>query len=216
MTANARALKQERASWAALRRFTSQPTTTTTLATPPPAERCELCSTELGPAHQHLVEPSTRRVLCACDACALLFSLRADTKYRRVPRRTRCLDDFRLSDAQWDGLLIPIGLAFFFRNSVGGKIMALYPSPGGPIESLLDLSCWEEIVHENPLLEQMEPDVEALLVNRLGQRREYYLAPIDECYRLVGVLRAHWQGLSGGDEVWQEIDRFFAELKQRS
>ena len=34
---------------------------------------------------------------------------------------------------------------------------------------------------------------------------EYYVLPIDECYKLVGLIRAHWQGLSGGTEVWQEI-----------
>ena len=35
----------------------------------------------------------------------------------------------------------------------------------------------------------MEPDVEALLINRVGPAREYFLAPIDECYRLVGLIR---------------------------
>ena len=30
-----------------------------------------------------------------------------------------------------------------------------------------------------------------------------------------GLIRTHWQGLSGGSGVWKEIERFFAELKQR-
>ena len=56
----------------------------------------------------------------------------------------------------------------------------------------------------------MEADVEALLVNRIGHVRgfaapEYYVLPIDECYKLVGLIRANWRGLSGGTEVWQEI-----------
>ena len=45
---------------------------------------------------------------------------------------------------------------------------------------------------------------------------EYYLAPIDQCYRLVGLIRAHWRGLSGGTEVWREIAQFFDELKARA
>ncbi len=63
------------------------------------------------------------------------------------------------------------------------------------------------------MLNQFEPDVEALLVNRLSSPR-YYRAPIDQCFRLVGIIRTHWRGLSGGQEVWQEIDRFFGELAQ--
>ena len=67
----------------------------------------------------------------------------------------------------------------------------------------------------------LRPDIEALLVNRVGHGRElshaeYYIAPIDECYRLVGLIRANWKGLSGGNEVWTEIGRFFSDLRSRS
>ena len=95
------------------------------------AERCELCAAELPSGHQHLIEPQTRQLVCACQPCAILFSGQTDTKYRRVPQRVRPLPDFRLTDAQWDGLSIPIGMAFFFRSSPAGKTLALYPSPAG-------------------------------------------------------------------------------------
>jgi hypothetical protein len=55
--------------------------------------------------------------------------------------------------------------------------------------------------------------VEALLVNRTREAREYYVAPIDRCYRLAGLVRRHWSGFSGGDEVWQQIDGFFEEMR---
>jgi hypothetical protein len=181
-----------------------------------PVETCDMCSAPVGVEHDHLVEPATRKINCACQACALLFSGQAGTKYKRVPRRARFLTDFQLSDAQWDGLLLPISMAFFFFSTPANKMVALYPSPAGPTESLLTLDAWEEIVAENPILREMESDVEALLVNRVGPLREYYLAPIDECYKLVGLIRAHWRGLSGGTEVWREINAFFAALKQRS
>jgi hypothetical protein len=42
------------------------------------------------------------------------------------------------------------------------------------------------------------------------------LAPIDDCYRLVGQIRIHWKGLSGGSEVWTEIGRFFSDLRARA
>jgi len=97
-------------------------------------------------------------------------------------------------------------------------MVAMYPSPAGAVESLLPLDTWTEIVRDNPELNAMEADVEALLANRIGHARgftapEYYLLPIDECYKLVGLIRVHWKGFSGGTEVWQEIASFFEELK---
>ncbi|MCI0447409.1 DUF5947 family protein [bacterium] len=40
--------------------------------------------------------------------------------------------------------------------------------------------------------------------------------PIDACFKLVGLIRYKWKGLSGGTEVWQEIHKFFETLKQKS
>lgn len=61
----------------------------------------------------------------------------------------------------------------------------------------------------------MQPDVEALLVNRVAAANDWYLAPIDECFKLVGVIRGHWRGLSGGTRVWGEIESFFQDLNAR-
>jgi hypothetical protein len=197
-----------------LRRFVRPRGTTTGAAVV--AEHCELCSAELTAEHQHLVDPLSRQLVCACDPCAILFSGEAEKKFKRVPRRIRSLPDFRLTDGQWESLLIPIQLAFFFHSTPDGKVLALYPSPAGPTESLLALDSWNEVVAENPILREMEPDVEALLVNRVGGVGEYYLVPIDECYKLVGLIRAHWRGLSGGTEVWREIKGFYAGLNERA
>jgi hypothetical protein len=184
-------------------------------------EHCEMCGRELAPDHEHLVEPSSRKLICACDACAILFEGQSGTKYKRVPRRVLFLLDFQLTDAQWEGLMVPIEMAFFFKSTPQGKMVALYPSPGGPTESLLSLDAWEDIEQANPVLKKMESDVAALLVNRVGLARgagpaEYYLAPIDECYKLVGLIRTHWRGLSGGTEVWREITAFFTALKEKA
>lgn len=56
--------------------------------------------------------------------------------------------------------------------------------------------------------------MEALLVNRIGAAREYFLVPIDECYKLVGIFRLYWRGLSGGAAVWGEIVDFFETLRR--
>jgi hypothetical protein len=142
--------------------------------------------------------------------------------YRRVPQAIRSLPDFRLSDAQWEGLLIPINLAFFYRPqdkeeaNAAGRIIAVYPSPAGPVESLLGLDAWQTIVDDNSPLGDLQAEVEALLVNRLSGQHRYYLVPIDQCYRLSGLIRLHWRGLSGGSEVWEEVARFFDRLEEQS
>ena len=64
--------------------------------------------------------------------------------------------------------------------------MAYYPGPAGATESLLPLDAWEALVSQNPPLQKLQPDVEALLVNRAGKARNYFIAPIDKCYELVG------------------------------
>jgi len=184
-------------------------------------ETCELCSTELADDHPHLVDPKARKLLCSCLACALLFGAQSGSKYKRVPRRIRFLPGFRLTDAEWNSLTIPINMAFFLKSSPESRVVAQYPSPAGATESQLSLDTWTDLTAENPVLAEMESDVEALLVNRLGPARgypsaEYYLLPIDECYKLVWLLRAHWQGVSGGTNVWKQLEWFFADLKARS
>ncbi len=180
-----------------------------------PRERCELCGAGLRSEHQHLFEPVARKLLCSCDGCAVLFHSHGETRYKRVPRRIVGIPDFAITNAQWDDLLIPIGVAFFVENGAENRVLAFYPSPAGATESMPSLEAWSGIVRQNPILQKLTPDVEALLANRLSGG-EYFLAPIDKCYELVGLIRSHWRGLSGGTEVWKHIGSFFDELRSRA
>ena len=193
-----------RGNWVAtLRRFVGSPT----------AERCELCGRELAAAHRHLIEPASRRLLCACESCIGKIAAARSSEYRIVPSRARLLPGFHMSDAEWDALRLPIDMAFLFHSTPERRPVALYPGPAGATESLLSLDAWGQIVASNPVLADLEPDVEALLVNRIDGVREYYRVPIDRCFALVGLIRTSWRGLSGGAEAWQAIRHFFAELR---
>jgi Family of unknown function (DUF5947) len=181
-------------------------------------EQCELCGEPIPPEHRHLMDLETRELKCACRACKILFDQGAagGGHFRLVPERRLHLGGFELDDARWEDLRIPVEMAFFFHHSRADRVMAFYPSPAGPTESLLELDAWEEIERRNPLLGSLEPDVEALLVNRARGAREHYIVPIEDCYRLVGLIRMNWRGLSGGAEVWQEIESFFTGLAGRA
>ena len=107
-------------------------------------------------------------------------------------------------------------MAFFFMNSELGRMAAFYPSPAGATESLLPLGAWERVIDANPDFSDAATDVEALLLRRDDDKTACYLVPIDVCYELVGRVKMHWRGFSGGETVWAEIDAFFAGLQERS
>ncbi|MEP6853788.1 MAG: DUF5947 family protein [bacterium] len=192
---------------------------TTPRPEPSPYERCEMCSAPVADEHQHVVDVEARSLMCCCRPCYLLFDRPgAALRYRAVPDRYLRFDDLALSPASWDGLQIPVGLAFFFRNSTLGKTVAFYPGPAGATESELGLDAWHSVVAANPQLGTLADDVEAILVraeNR-GTPAECFLVPIDACYELVGTLRRLWRGFDGGQEARTHIEDFFARLRARS
>ena len=182
-------------------------------------ELCELCAEPIPPHHRHLLNVESREILCACQACSILFyeAAASEGRYRLIPDRHLLLEDFALSDAQWESLRIPVDMAFFFHSDPAERVVAFYPGPMGPTESLLKLETWEALEAENPVLEDLEHDVEALLVNRTKGARGVFPGSDGP------VLQPRWaypDALAGverrGQEVWEEIGRYFEELRGRS
>jgi len=184
----------------------------------PPAalEHCQFCQAPIAAKHPHLIELSNRGVVCACPDCADIETARRGSPYRLIPQNLLLLRDFAISDAQWAAFQIPIDLVFVFLDSAARRPVALYPGAAGAIQSALGLEAWSELAAGNPVLNQLAPDVEALLVNRTKESREYYRAPIDRCFALAGLIRTHWRGLSGGNAVWDNIERYFARLRSEA
>jgi hypothetical protein len=178
----------------------------------PAPERCDLCAVPLPDRHRHLLDEERGELLCGCQACVLLFERDAagGRHYRLVPQRR-----LRLAGVPTDELGVPVGLAFFVRQP-DGRVVAGYPSPAGATTWEVDQAAWRRLVERCPVLGDLQPGVEALLVDTARGADEHWLVPIDDCYRLVALVRRQWTGLSGGSAVWAEIERFFAELGPRA
>ena len=149
-----------------------------------------------------------RQLMCMCRGCYLLFTdTHAKLRYRAVPDRYLTFSDFALDRRAWEALQIPVGLAFFFRNSAWTRRSRSIPGPAGATESELDLDAWSTISAADTRLSVLADDVEALLVRVpdddaiQSSRRQCYLVPIDACYEFVGRLRMLWRGFDGGHEV---------------
>lgn len=178
--------------------------------------QCELCSLPLTEVHRHLFEVATQGVVCACDGCALTFEGVANGRYKPVPRDARALPDDVAEAIPWEQLSLPINLAFFVREDEAGTVSASYPSPGGVTRSTVPIDTVDEIFDANGILGSLEPRVEALLVNRLTQKTEAFVIPIDLCYELTGLIRLNWRGFSGGEDVRREMNAFFDRLRSRA
>jgi uncharacterized protein DUF5947 len=179
-------------------------------AAQPEGERCDLCSGSIPDDHRHLLNLHERQIVCACESCWAIRS--GDPDMRPVGNRTVWLEDFELPDDVWGDFRIPIGLAFFMHSSVTDCVVALYPSPAGATESELHFESWGRLVALNPVLRRLEPDGEALIVNRMSDPPSFAIAPIDRCYMLVGLVKAHWEGISGGAGVEEAVAHFFDDL----
>jgi hypothetical protein len=181
----------------------------------PAGERCEMCGEPVAEsAHSHVVDLANRALMCTCRPCALLFDYpEARLRYRAVPNRWAAVPP--LPAPVWEDLQVPVGVAFFFRNSELDRVVGVYPGPAGATESELPLASWDAVLASAPAVGGLVPDVEALLVRVTGSRVEAFLVPIDACYELVGLLRRRWRGFDGGQDVRRELDDFFGRVAGR-
>jgi hypothetical protein len=179
-------------------------------------DRCDLCGVPLPDAHRHLLDLQDEQVRCVCRACALLFEREAATPddnrlkprhYRLVPERR-----IRLAPAEVE-TGVPVGLAFYVRQP-DGQVTVRYPAPAGITTATVDPPAWSALTACWPELTGLVPAVEAFLVNTTRTSNEHWIVPIDDCYRLVALIRQHWTGLSGGRAVWPAVDSFFATLSR--
>ncbi|MEU1403189.1 DUF5947 family protein [Streptomyces sp. NPDC005728] len=176
------------------------------------AEVCDLCAAPTADEHPHLYDISAAEVRCVCGPCSVLFADdgAGEGRHRLVPRRR-----LRLPPVDTAVLGVPVGLVFFVPRS-DGTVTAQGPSPAGAMRWEVDAAAWQRLIATFPQLASMEPDVEALLVNTVRGLDEHWIVPVDDCFRMVALVRREWRGLSGGERVWPAVERFFAQLTERS
>ncbi len=187
------------------------------IATPLPeeeVEKCNFCGRILSSDHRHLVDLSAMKFMCTCEMC--MITLAESGAYKPLPQRYLELEGFNMPDALWSDFLIPVNMAFFVLSSGRNGAVAYYPAPTGATESKLKMEAWNQLAQLNPLLNDLAPDLEALLINRLDDKGQYFIVPIDKCYELIGMIRITWKGIFGGKEVNDIIRQFFSKLKERS
>ena len=134
---------------------------------------CDLCGTSMPEDHRHLLQLDERSIVCACESCWALRS--GDAEYVPTGSRVVWLDDLDLPDDLWARFQIPIGLAFFLRTQ--GGVVAFYPSPAGATESELDLGVWGELCAKNPVVADLEPEAEALIVDNRSETARAAIVP---------------------------------------
>jgi hypothetical protein len=172
-------------------------------------ETCELCAAGVADEHRHLYDTTDEEVRCVCGPCSVLFADDAAGRYRLVPRRR-----LRLPPVDTAVLGVPVGLVFFVPRA-DGTVTAQGPSPAGAMRWEVDAAAWRRLAGTCPPLASVAPEVEALLVNTVRGMDEHWIVPVDDCFRMVALVRHEWRGLSGGGRVWPAVERFFAELTER-
>ena len=165
-----------------------------------PEESCDLCS---APLDSKACPPSRRRatqVMCACTPCAVLFT-DSMTRFRGISSAdVRHLPDCCLTHEDLGGVGYSDQSCFCVSFQRDRADDCLISKPWGRNRASLPADVWEEIVTHEPRLAKMQDDVQAFLVNRLAEPYQYYMAPIDKCFELVGTVRLYWKGFTGGTE----------------
>lgn len=166
-------------------------------------DHCERCQAPLASDHEHALA-GDGTLVCLCERCALSGG------ERRIRAHSERAVGVALDDAAWSGLRIPVGLAFIVQRH-GGGLVARYPGPHGLCEADVAEDAWRALAGPSAAL---EPEVEALLVHRLGDARAAYRVSIDRCHALAGLIRRSWRGLAGGPDAERAIASFFATLER--
>ncbi len=139
-----------------------------------------MCGEPIAEPHSHVASLSERRLLCTCRACYLLFTAQG----AGAPAAARCAGAGRAGqrlhlhpgavgrpgDSGRSRVPVPAERRRRTSRPRRRSSPATRARPARPSPSSTS-SAWADIVADNPTLADVEPDVEAVLVRRNGERR---------------------------------------------
>ena len=151
--------------------------------------------------------------MCTCRPCYLLFS--RPGRGPALPGRAGPLR--RVAASRWPRLgrlcRSRSALAFFFRNSTLGRMVAFYPGPAGATESRAAARRLGPDRGGEPAARPTSPRRRgaAGARRRTAATAQCHLVPIDACYELVGQLRRCGAASTAARRRTTAIDAFFAD-----
>lgn len=177
-------------------------------------EGCESCDGPLAHEHAHVVDLARRHLRCVCAECATRLPLVHPVRYRAIGNRLLTDPRLEMGAAEWAAIGVPLPLGYVMYDSGTERWVAHRPTPEGTREERIDPLRWLALAARTPLVAELRPDVEAILVGG-RPRPQAWLAPIDACYELQGYVRRHWRGVHGAS-AWMVLDTFFDRLRVTS
>ena len=179
---------------------------------PQPIEAdCDLCGTSMPEDHRHLLELEERRIVCVCESCWALRS--GEAQYCPPARGSSCSTTSTCPTSCGRGCASRSAWPSSFARTTASWRSTRAP-PARPSPSS-ELEAWDELVGRNGVVGDIERDSEALVVDKLNDGIQAAIVPTDEAYRMVGLVKANWQGISGGQGVPAAVAGFFDELRAR-
>lgn len=174
----------------------------------PQPSHCDVCGDALPQEHVHLSIHGQRALRCACVACG---SAAHTGGWQRVDTHLWPVD-LSIENTLWMSLGIPINLAFLLHRPGDADPVALFPSPAGLTETPLPMAGWQAVLSAGAERLQLGA-TQAILAWRLSSPHRYYVASLDVCYEIAGLLRVHWRGLAGGPAAQLLLDRLIKERR---
>ena len=170
----------------------------------------------LAAEHSHLVEPASRQLVCSCDACSILFSGQQSRAISTGSQRRRVLAGLPTDRCPMGRSTSTDQPGLFHDKHAGRPRARLLPESGRGHRIAPGARGLARLGGGEPDPRPTRAGCRSTPGQSDEQGSRVLPRPIDECYKLVGLIRANWRGLSGGSGSLGGSGQFFTRLKKRS
>lgn len=165
---------------------------------------CALCDADLACSHRHLFGKASRKMICACDGCALPYHTIVAGHFKLVPQAVRVLPEVYLSPRLQEQL--GQGVTLFVWDSYENRPGLLRARFTG-VSLMFPRDDVTSELGQLPALHALEPDVEALLMHHGRGVNECCAVPLDMAYQLVWSIAGRQSASGLSEAVWRTVRR---------